>query len=104
MVQCISATMIFDTLHHAKNLQKAGFTEKQAEAQVELFKEQTNAINEFIDNNLATKADIKAEIKNLEMRIEMRIKELELRMLVKLGSLIMGCMSTLIVLMKLFKL
>ncbi|MEE8555809.1 MAG: hypothetical protein V3T00_08100, partial [bacterium] len=42
----------FDTLTYAKKLQEAGFTEQQAEAQAE-------ALRAVVEENLATKLDLK---------------------------------------------
>ena len=67
-----TATMTFDTLH----------------------------LNEFIDNNLVTKSDIRY----LEKHFELRIKELELRMTLRLGGIMLGGISMIVTLMKLLKL
>jgi hypothetical protein len=50
-------------LHHFK---EAGFTERQAEAQVEV-------LNDYVEHGLATKKDLKA----LEVALKRDIKELE---------------------------
>lgn len=67
-------------LHRLKD---AGFTEKQAEAQVEIF-------SDYIERGLATKRDLKElelrfekKIKELELRFEVKLKELELRLTIK---------------------
>lgn len=63
----------FDTLKFAKRLKEAGFTEQQAEALAD-------AEAEFIEQNLATKrdiADIKRDIKELEVTLRNEIKQLE---------------------------
>ncbi|MBS1259593.1 MAG: hypothetical protein MAG551_02666 [Candidatus Scalindua arabica] len=57
--------VMFDTLAYAKKLKSAGFTEDQAEIQAE-------ALASIIDEKFATKQDL---------------KELELRMLVRLGAI-----------------
>jgi hypothetical protein len=49
-------------LHHLK---AAGFTEKQAEAQVEVF-------TDYIDHNLVTKKDMKNSLKELELRLTIK--------------------------------
>lgn len=49
-------------LHH---LRDAGFTEKQAEAQVEIF-------TDYIDHSLVTKKDLKRSLKELELRLTIR--------------------------------
>lgn len=58
----------FDTLIYAKRLKKAGFTEKQAEAQAE-------ALADVVNNNLATKQDL---------------KKLETTLFIRLSSVIVG--------------
>jgi hypothetical protein len=69
----------FDTLQYAKKLKQAGFTEQQAEIQAE-------ALADFIENTLASKCDIHD--------LKRDIKELELRLILKLSG-IMGAMITL---------
>ncbi len=69
----------FDTLAYAGKLQEAGFTEDQAEAQAE-------ALRSVIDTNLATKQDL---------------KELESRITLRLGGLIVAGVGVLAVLMRL---
>ena len=69
--------MTFNTLLHAEKLQKAGFSHEQAKAQVEM-------ITEVIENNLATKRDIK----ELEMTLRRDIKEFEMKLKIWVGSLI----------------
>jgi hypothetical protein len=71
---------VFDTLTFAKRLKAAGFNDQQAEAQAE-------GIAEIIENNIATKDDLKVleaatkrEIKELEAVTKQDIKELEERM------------------------
>ena len=61
----MSDHVMFDTLAYAKKLKSAGFTEDKAEIQAE-------ALASIIDEKLATKQDL---------------KELELRMLVRLGAI-----------------
>ena len=70
------ASATFDTLHAAKALTAAGFESQQAEAI-------TNTIREAFTESVATKADIadlraelKADIANLETRLVERFKAL----------------------------
>lgn len=74
--------LTFDTLAYANKLKAVGFSEKQAEVQAE-------AMAELIVDHLATKQDL---------------KELELRMVIKLGGMIIGSMTLLVILLKLFHL
>jgi hypothetical protein len=60
----------------AKRLKEAGFTEQQAEALAD-------AEAEFIEQNLATKrdiADVKRDIKELEVTLRNEIKQLDVKM------------------------
>ena len=58
------SSVIFDTLAYSKRLKAAGFTEKQAEVQAEV-------LAEIVNENLATKRDL---------------KEMEMRLTIKLGA------------------
>ena len=88
-----TVALTFDTLQYAKKLQKAGFTEEQAEIQAEVLQERTNAINDWIDNNLATKQDLKLlrqDLVTLEERLNTRINEMGYQITIRLGSMIAG--------------
>ncbi len=61
--------LTFDTLQYAKKLQKAGFTEEQAEIQAEALQEQTNAMRDWITGNLATKQDLLILKQDLTIRL-----------------------------------
>jgi len=82
----MSSELIFDTLQYANKLKNAGVPEKQAEVHAE-------AIVELVDNKLVTKQNLRQEL-----------KALELRMTIKLGGIMLGGISMLVVLMKLCKL
>ncbi len=62
-------TLAFDTLEFAKKLKAANFTEEQAEALVE-------ARAGIVEERLATKQDLK----ELETKLEARLREMELRL------------------------
>lgn len=79
-------TMIFDTLQYTKKLTAAGVSQIQAEVQAE-------AIKELIDDKLVTKNDLK-----------IALRELELRMTIKLGGIVITGITLLVILMKLFHL
>lgn len=81
-----TATMIFDTLQYTKKLTAAGVPQIQAEVQAV-------ALKNFIDEKLVTKYDL-----------QVVIRELELRMTIKLGGIVIGGISLLVILMKLFHL
>ena len=110
----MSATIPFDTHAYVKKLQAAGFTEPQAEVQAQ-------ALAELVNEQLATKRDLKElevnlrrDLKELEtilrrdmeaMRLEWKrdMKELELRMTVKLGALIAGGVGLIVILEQVLK-
>jgi len=58
-------------------LKAAGFTQKQAEAQVEIF-------SDYIDHGLVTKNDLKLELKDLRAEL----KDLEYRITVKTAAIV----------------
>ena len=73
----MSRAIVFDTLEYAKKLKAVGFTEEQAEVQAE-------AIADLVDEKLATKRDL---------------KELEMRLTIKLGTMLVvaiGIFATLV--------
>ena len=73
-------SVTFDTLAYAKKLIAAGVSEKQAEVQAE-------ALAEIVEDQLATRKDLK----EMEVSLERSIKELELRLKYEL-TLRMGIM------------
>jgi len=85
-----------DTLQYSKRLQKVGFTEAQAEVQVGIIKEQSEAITNLIDDSLATKQDIKEldlKIENRVSELKRDIKELELKIVIKLSGIMGGMIA-----------
>lgn len=58
-------------------LREAGFTEKQAEAQIEI-------ISDCIENGLSTKQDLNLAVKD----IKTELKELELRLTIKTATIV----------------
>ena len=82
----------FDTLTYARKLKEAGFTEQQAEAQAE-------ALMAVVETNLATKHDIELLRKDMEL-LRRDMKELESRIVLRLGSLIVVAVGALAVLIK----
>ena len=109
--------MAFDTLDYTKQLTSAGMPQAQAEVQA-------RTLNKIIESDLATKRDLKEieavlrrdmkeletslkhDMKDLETKMEMRFKEvdarfkeLELRMTVRLGTMMVlsiGVVATLV--------
>jgi hypothetical protein len=72
----MSHTITLDTYEYAKALKKANVPDAQIEVEVARDKERTKAINEVIDNNLATKHDIELVRKDIKI-IEERIANIE---------------------------
>ena len=70
-------TIPFDTHRLITRLKESGFSEKQAEGIA-------GAMQEMDLSQLTTKGDLR----ELQLRLETGMKELELRMIVKLGSII----------------
>ena len=64
----MAQAIVFDTLAYAKKLKAVGFTEEQAEVQAE-------ALSDLINDQLSTKQDL---------------KELELRLTVKVGAMLIA--------------
>ncbi len=88
--------MAFDTLTYAKKLQESGFTSQQAEAQAE-------ALHAVVDENLATKRDMKELETRLSHEIELvrrDIEQVRRDIIIWLGGLIVVATAALGVLMK----
>ena len=107
------SAVAFDTLKYAKRLKEAGFTEQQAEALA-------SAQVDLIEANLATKTDIlglkrdiealraatktdilglKRDIEALRADLQRDLKDLEYRLMIRLGGLIalaIGAVATLV--------
>ncbi len=94
------ATITFDTLKFANKLKSAGVVPEHAEAEAE-------ALADIFEINLkevATKEDIKFlkdDIKHLEERIDGKFIQLEQRMTIKLGALMVIAVSAVATLVKL---
>ncbi len=113
----------FDTLKFAKRLKEGGFTDQQAEALAQ-------AEAEFIEQNLATKRDlkeleialkrdveelrsavkrdieelrggVKRDIEELRADLKRDVKELEYRMTIKLGAMLVVAVGAVAALVKL---
>lgn len=80
----------FDTLAYASKLKQAGVPDRQAEVQAE-------AMAELVEERLATKRDLS----ELEERLANRMNELEYRLTVRLGSMLVVSVSILAALVKL---
>jgi hypothetical protein len=79
----MSNTIILDSYDYAEALKAANVPEAQIKAEVARDREHIKAINEIIDNNLATKHDIELIRKDLEHGIS----KLESRITTKLVAI-----------------
>ena len=87
------ATITFDTLKYSKRLKDAGVPEQQAEAEAE-------ALSEVLEINLkdiATKEDLAREVDLLRRDM----KEMEQRLTIKLGGMMMVSVGIVAALVKL---
>ena len=71
--------MVFDTLKSVEELQEAGIPENQAKAQVRVFQR-------IIESDLATKRDVK----ELEQKLQQEMRELEYRLTIKTGLMVVA--------------
>ena len=91
-------TITLDTYDYAKALKKANVPDAQIEVEVARDKERTKAINEIIDNNLATKTDILLLKKDIEA-VKKDIEAVKKDIIIKLGyMLIVGFTLTIAIL------
>lgn len=74
------SVITFDTLKYTKTLIEAGVPQRQAEGQAE-------ALAQVIDDQLATKQDLK----ELENNLRHDMKDLEIRLVTRVGTLIGAC-------------
>ena len=95
------STIAFDTLSYAKKLQDLGFTKEQSEGFAQLQRE-------LIDERLATKQDIRDlrnEMRDMETRLdnkmEIRLKDLEYRLTIRLGGMMAASIAIVAALVKL---
>ena len=87
------ATITFDTLKFANKLKSAGVLPEHAEAEAE-------ALADIFEINLQEVA-AKEDIKHLEERIDSKLIQLEQRMTIKLGALMVIAVSAVATLVKL---
>jgi hypothetical protein len=89
------AAITFDTLKYANRLKAAGAEPKVAEAEAEALAE----VFELNLNEIATREDLKHMEERLNERLEARLLQLEQRMIIKLGGLMVvaiGAVATLV--------
>lgn len=85
------------TLKYAKKLEVAGVNRKQAEAHV-------SVLADFLEEEMATKGDIfrlDARIQQLEAKFDERCQQLELKITVKVGSMLAASVAILAALIQL---
>lgn len=86
----------FDTLKYANRLKAAGAEPKIAEAEAEALAE----VFELNLNEVATREDLKHMEERLNERLEARLIQLEQRMIIKLGGLMVVAVGTVATLVK----
>jgi hypothetical protein len=89
------AAITFDTLKYANRLKAAGAEPKVAEAEAEALAE----VFGLNLNEVATRDDLKHMEERLNERLEARLLQLEQRMIIKLGGLMVvaiGAVATLV--------
>lgn len=69
---------MFNTLTYAKKLEEAGVPRQQAEAQVQV-------LADIVESELATKNDIKRDLKELEYRLVVKLSAIVGTMVTLLG-------------------
>ena len=97
MIAPMSHAIAFDTLAYANKLKAAGVPERQAEVQAE-------AIAGLINEQMATKRDLAELGANLQRELaEIRrdMKELELRLTIRLGAMMVVAVGVVATLVKL---
>ncbi|MBF0472939.1 MAG: DUF1640 domain-containing protein [Nitrospirae bacterium] len=87
-------TIAFDTYAYVKKLKAVGVSEEQAEVQAQ-------AIAELVDERLVTRGYLDVRLKELETSLKHDIKEMELRMTIKLGAIMTTGVAIVAVLVKL---
>ncbi|HEY8157814.1 MAG TPA: DUF1640 domain-containing protein [Methylobacter sp.] len=90
------AAITFDTLKYANRLKAAGAEPKIAEAEAEALAE----VFELNLNEVATRDDLKHMEERLNKRLEARLLQLEQRMVIKLGGLMVGAIGAVATLVK----
>lgn len=90
------AAITFDTLKYANRLKAAGAESKIAEAEAEALAE----VFELNLNEVATRDDLKHMEERLNERLEARLLQLEQRMVIKLGGLMVVAVGTVATLVK----
>lgn len=72
---------MFDTLAYARKLKEAGFSERQAEIQAE-------ALAEIVTDRLVSKEDLQRELKELEYRLVIKLGAMTATAIVIVATLV----------------
>lgn len=81
-----SGTVFIDSMSYIRRLEAKGYTQEQAE-------EQISVMLDIMNNNIASKADllsVKNDLLRLETELKSEMKQLELRMVIKLGAIMLA--------------
>ncbi|MEO5340813.1 MAG: CCDC90 family protein [Magnetococcus sp. MYC-9] len=95
----VSVAIPFDTLAFVKKLETAGVPSAQAEAQVEMLSDVLQKVEESRLQELATKGDVlrlEKEIETAKTELKRDMKEMELRMVIKMGAMILASVGMII--------
>ena len=88
------ATIGFDTHEAVKALTEAGFSETQAESVV-------STVRHAIGSDLATKSYLENGLQAIKSELQAEVKELELRLTLRLGGLMIAVGGLVVALIKL---
>lgn len=86
-LQLKEEVLMFNTLAYTQKLEKAGADRKLAEAIIQVFAE-------VIDDNLATKRDIKRDLRELELRLIIKMT-MTIGSIVTIGTTLLALLITL---------
>ena len=91
------ATVTFDTLKFVKRLKESGFNDAQAEA---ISEAQKDSLTDILDTTVSTKSDILRLERDIES-LRRDIKELEMRLTIRLGLMMAASIAIVAALVKL---
>ena len=93
----MGTTITFDTLKFVKRLKESGFNDNQAEA---LSDAQRESLSDILDTTVSTKSDITRLERDIES-LRRDIKELEMRLTIRLGLMMAASIAIVATLVKL---
>lgn len=88
------ATIVFDTYLYIKKLRAVGFTEEQAAVQAE-------TLASMLDDQLVTRQYFDLRMKELETNLRHEMKELESRLIIRLGAMMAASIAVIAAMVKL---